>query len=184
MPIRCRRIPPRTARPGWRRRSSCSRGSWTSACRWISKGSRMTKAWGAVAFAALLTLTACKQAAAPSPAHSPVPDRQVTFNEQIAPILFEHCASCHRPIDGSPPRTASNDPKDPLCVAGAPFSLLDYPSARAHAREIATATATRAMPPWLPEPDVHFANERRLRDEQIALIQRWVERGTPEGDAS
>lgn len=144
----------------------------------------MTKAWGAVAFAALLTLTACKQAAAPSPAHSPVPDRQVTFNEQIAPILFEHCASCHRPIDGSPPRTASNDPKDPLCVAGAPFSLLDYPSARAHAREIATATATRAMPPWLPEPDVHFANERRLRDEQIALIQRWVEQGTPEGDAS
>jgi tetratricopeptide (TPR) repeat protein len=43
---------------------------------------------------------------------------------------------------------------------------------------------TRAMPPWLPEPDVHFANERRLTNEQIALIQRWVEGGAPEGDAS
>ena len=72
-----------------------------------------------------------------------------------------------------------------LCVAGAPFSLLDYESARARAREIAEATLTRAMPPWLPEAGHgEFLNARRLRDDQIALIQRWVEQGAPEGDAA
>ena len=143
--------------------------------------------WGAAACAALLTLAGCRQTPPPKPDRSSAPSRIVTFNEHIAPILFAHCASCHRPINAAQPtgaRAASNDPKDPLCVAGAPFSLLDYASARAHAGEIATATATRAMPPWLPDRDVHFANERRLSDEQIALIQRWTEQGTPEGDPS
>ena len=41
------------------------------------------------------------------------------------------------------------------------------------------------MPPWLPERgDVAFANERRLRDDQIAMIQQWVEDGSPEGEAA
>jgi tetratricopeptide (TPR) repeat protein len=70
-----------------------------------------------------------------------------------------------------------------LCVAGAPFPLLDYASAQARADEIAQATLTRAMPPWLPEPGHgELLNPRRLNDEQIALIQKWVEQGTPEGD--
>jgi len=39
------------------------------------------------------------------------------------------------------------------------------------------------MPPWLPEPGHgELLNPRRLNDEQIALIQKWVEQGTPEGD--
>jgi Flp pilus assembly protein TadD len=68
-------------------------------------------------------------------------------------------------------------------VAGAPFALLDYETVRAHAQEIAQATATRAMPPWLPEHGkIRFVNQRRLRDDQIALIQRWVDQGALEGD--
>jgi len=103
----------------------------------------------------------------------------VSFNKDIAPILFNNCATCHRPIEGSP----SVKGGDVLCVAGAPFSLLDYESARARAREIAEATLTRAMPPWLPEAGHgDFVNARRLDDDQIALIQRWVEQGAPEGD--
>ena len=39
------------------------------------------------------------------------------------------------------------------------------------------------MPPWPPEPGHgDFAGERRLSDEQIALIQRWVGGGRAEGD--
>ena len=61
--------------------------------------------------------------------------------------------------------------------------MLDYASARARANEIAEATLTRAMPPWLPEAGHgDFFNPRRLQDDQIALIQRWVEQGAPEGD--
>ena len=111
--------------------------------------------------------------------------RVVTFNKDIAPILYTNCTTCHRPIDGG----SAARPRPPgvgeLCVAGAPFSLLDYASAHAHAEEIAEATRTRAMPPWLPEPSHgRFVNERRLRDDQIALIQQWVTQGAPEGDAA
>src|SRR5262245_25100261 len=117
--------------------------------------------------------------------------RSVTFNADIAPILFHNCASCHRPIENPPsPKGDPASPKplakaggDPICVAGAPFSVLDYDSVRRHARAISSAVQRRAMPPWLPEPGHgDFAGERRLRDDQIALIAKWVESGAPEGN--
>src|SRR6185436_6095763 len=72
---------------------------------------------------------------------------------------------------------------DPICIAGAPFPLLEYRDARAHAAEIAGATARRVMPPWLPERGYgSFVNARGLTDDQIAILQRWVEQGAAEGD--
>ena len=108
------------------------------------------------------------------PAH-PAPGAQqaadskssVTFNRDIAPILFHSCAMCHRPGEA------------------APFSLLTYSDAKKHARQIADATRSRAMPPWLPEPqDLKFSEELRLADAEIVLIQHWVEQGAIEGDPS
>jgi len=58
----------------------------------------------------------------------------VTFSKDIAPVLFERCAGCHRP-EGS-----------------APFSLLTYRDARSRAAQLADVTAARTMPPWQPEP--------------------------------
>ena len=110
--------------------------------------------------------------------------RAPTFSD-IAPILFDNCASCHRPIDNAAPRPAatSGSADDPICVAGAPFSVLDYEAVRRNARRIASAVQRRAMPPWLPEPGHGvFAGERRLSDDQIALIAKWVESGAPEGN--
>ena len=41
------------------------------------------------------------------------------------------------------------------------------------------------MPPWLPDPGTpRFLDERRLSDAQVALIQRWVAAGAPEGDST
>ena len=91
--------------------------------------------------------------------------RPVTFNEHIAPILFEHCAPCHRPGQV------------------APFSLLTYADARTRATSIADVTRRRYMPPWKPEFGYgDFADARRLRDDQIALIERWVKDGRREGE--
>ncbi len=91
--------------------------------------------------------------------------RVVTYNEQIAPILNEHCVSCHRPD------------------AVAPFSLSTYAEVRARARMVANVTQRRVMPPWKPAPGVaRFRGERRLSGDQIDLIQRWVAAGAPEGD--
>jgi hypothetical protein len=88
-----------------------------------------------------------------------------TFNTDIAPILYEHCATCHRPGQV------------------APFPLLDYQDAAKRAGLIATVTAKRLMPPWKAEAGYgHFRDERRLSDQQISLIQHWAENGAPEGD--
>jgi mono/diheme cytochrome c family protein len=89
---------------------------------------------------------------------------QVTFNRDIAPILFHYCASCHRPGESGP------------------FPLLTYKDAKSHARQIAAVTQSRFMPPWLPEPnEFKFADELRLSDAQLATVEKWVEQGAAEG---
>ncbi|MDB6153424.1 MAG: hypothetical protein JWL90_1877 [Chthoniobacteraceae bacterium] len=88
-----------------------------------------------------------------------------TFTEHIAPLVYEKCAGCHR--DGQ----------------GAPFTLLTYAQVKKRALQIADITDDRVMPPWHAEHGVvDYANDRSLNDEQIALIRRWVDAGTPEGD--
>jgi len=100
-------------------------------------------------------------------AAAPVPAAQVTFNRDIAPIIFRTCSTCHRPGEA------------------APFSLLNYSDAKKHARQIAEVTRLRSMPPWLPEPQkLKFADELRLTDAEIDSIERWVEQGAVEGAAA
>jgi hypothetical protein len=90
-----------------------------------------------------------------------------TFNKDIAPILYENCATCHRPGEV------------------APFSLLTYQDASKRASLIATVTQKRYMPPWKPEPGFgNFDHVRRLTDDQIARIQEWAQAGAPEGEAA
>ena len=108
----------------------------------------------------------CDGARSLDPARGPAPE-PVTFNKHIAPIVFHDCAPCHRPGEAGP------------------FSLLGYADVRQRAADVARVTAARYMPPWPPEPGYgEFAGQRRLTDEQVALIQRWVREGTPEGVAS
>src|SRR5208282_4892517 len=97
---------------------------------------------------------------------APVSAPQVTFNREIAPIVFRSCATCHRPGEA------------------APFSLLTYSDVKRHARQIAEVTQARTMPPWLPEPQkLKLADTLRLPDAQIKLFRDWVEQGALEGDA-
>lgn len=152
-----------------------------------------TVPWLAVVLLLAAAVAACRGAATPEDRRHETVPRIVTFNDDIAPILFTHCATCHRPIDGTGTPAgsgravagAATADGGPLCVAGAPFSLLDYESARINAKAVATATRSRTMPPWLPEPGHGvFLDERRLTDAQIALIQQWIAQGAPEGDAA
>jgi len=44
-------------------------------------------------------------------------------------------------------------------------------------------TASRAMPPWKPEPGFgEFEGSRRLTNQQIAVFQRWLDDGLQEGN--
>jgi Flp pilus assembly protein TadD len=90
---------------------------------------------------------------------------EVTFARDVAPLVYDACASCHR--EGGP----------------APFSLITYDQVRRRATQIANVTRTGFMPPWKAAPESgDFVGQRRLSAREIQRIQRWVEEGTPEGD--
>lgn len=88
-----------------------------------------------------------------------------TFTRDVAPILFHHCSSCHRPNEVGP------------------FPLLTYADARKRGRQLADVTSRRVMPPWKPvKGHGEFQFDRSLTDEQIAVFRKWHEAGMPEGD--
>ena len=93
----------------------------------------------------------------------PRPRGQLTFTKDIAPLMFQHCAGCHRPGEA------------------APFSLLNYQEVKKHAADIASVTARRYMPPWLPDSAPgEFLGDRRLSADQIGVIQQWAAEGAAE----
>jgi Tfp pilus assembly protein PilF len=92
--------------------------------------------------------------------------RPLSYGRDIAPIIYRRCAACHRPGEAGP------------------FPLLTYTDVKKRARLIAEVTASRYMPPWLPQPGYgDFADERRLSDDEIDRIAEWVKQGAPEGQA-
>jgi mono/diheme cytochrome c family protein len=88
-----------------------------------------------------------------------------TFSRDVAPILYQNCANCHRPGEI------------------APMSLLSYKDARPWARAIRDRVSAGTMPPWHADPAYgQFANDRRLNDADKDTILRWVDGGAPEGN--
>ena len=119
--------------------------------------------------AALVAAGVCGGAAAGVARAAPAAAEQaggpVTFARDVAPLLRARCVACHRPNGIGP------------------FSLTTYAEARARADALAAAAAARRMPPWKPVPGHgRFRDERRLADEEIALLARWAAAGAPEGD--
>jgi tetratricopeptide (TPR) repeat protein len=95
----------------------------------------------------------------------PAEPRPVTFAQDVAPIVFAKCSSCHHPGEA------------------APFSLLTYDDVRRRARQIVEVTQKRFMPPWLPtEGHGDFANSRRLSDGELEILRRWVDGGAERVD--
>lgn len=89
----------------------------------------------------------------------------LTFAKHIAPIVYESCSDCHRPGEAGP------------------FPLLSYSDVRKRARQIVRVTASRYMPPWLPEAEPgEFLGQRRLDPTQLGHLAQWVEEGCAEGD--
>src|SRR5256885_16143226 len=107
--------------------------------------------------AAGILLVGCLFAAQLLAADSVGPKEQVTSNKHIAPLVFERCAGCHHPGEV------------------APFPLLSYGDVKKRAKQIAEVTASRFMPPWKTvEGYGRFLDERRLSNDEIGLIARWV----------
>jgi mono/diheme cytochrome c family protein len=120
---------------------------------------------GVVIFAGLFPLWLTAGVEAGDKAGAARAEGSLTFNKDIAPLVFQRCASCHRPGEV------------------APFPLLEYRDVSKRAKLIQAVIEDRSMPPWKPEPGFgHFADDRRLTDAQLAMIARWIKEGMPEGD--
>ena len=119
-----------------------------------------TKFLVVLASSTLLALTASGRSHAQQPAGG-----APAFSKDVAPILYKHCVTCHRPGEI------------------APMSLLTYEQARPYARAIANAVANRTMPPWHAEaPAGTFHNERALSDRERTTLTEWAASGAANGD--
>jgi hypothetical protein len=93
-----------------------------------------------------------------------------TYHQDVAPMLVEHCGSCH--YEGGI----------------GPFSVYDYESAKSWAPAMDLAIDDGSMPPWFAEttpecqPRIPFADDPRLADADKQLFDDWIAAGTPEGD--
>jgi hypothetical protein len=97
----------------------------------------------------------------------PPPKPEVSYWQDVAPIVFERCVQCHQ--EGGI----------------APFRLDRYEDAKIYAAAAALAVKERTMPPYLVTADGScgsFDEPPVLTDAEIATIERWAEIGAPEGD--
>ncbi len=87
-----------------------------------------------------------------------------TFNRDIAPIVWNRCASCHRPGQAGP------------------FSLLSYSDAAKRAKSIRTVVSSGYMPPWPPAAGHgEFAGDRSLTPEERRTLLAWLDGDLPQG---
>lgn len=125
----------------------------------------MTVRFGSLVVAAAVTL-AGGALGAQNPSAPPT-QAAPTFSKDVAPILYDHCVSCHRPGEIGP------------------MSLITYTDARPWARSISRKVVSRVMPPWFADPNIGtFSNERRLSQADIDTIVSWVDGGTREGNTA
>lgn len=90
-----------------------------------------------------------------------------TLVRDVAPVLYKHCVTCHRP-GGS-----------------GPFSFLDEAVVRKRSQLIAEVVASGEMPPWLPaEGEIKLALARRLSAADREVLQVWAAAGAPRGEGA
>src|SRR5262249_36871332 len=79
----------------------------------------------------------------------------VTFTKDVAPIVFNKCANCHR------------------LGEVAPMPLTSYAETRPWSKAIREEVVGRSMPPWYADPHtstLKFSNDRRLSQKESDTI--------------
>ena len=91
--------------------------------------------------------------------------KEVTYAEQVAPVLQKHCWQCHQ-TGGS-----------------APFALTSYKQVSARAEALAEVVAQQRMPPWFASHEFGpFVNRRGMSDEERQIVIDWARGGAAAGD--
>lgn len=93
-----------------------------------------------------------------------------TWHGEVGPLVMERCGACHsdRGIG--------------------PFSVEDFETAASWGPAMVDAVREGRMPPFAAvrsdecEPNEWYKDDNRLSQEELELLEAWVEAGTPEGD--
>lgn len=89
----------------------------------------------------------------------------VTFSQQVAPIIYNHCTNCHRPGEI------------------APFSLTNYNEVKSWGGMIQYTTGIKYMPPWKAEEGYqNYQHQNYLTTAEIQTLSDWVDQGMVQGD--
>jgi peroxiredoxin len=94
-----------------------------------------------------------------------LPGKNISYANQIAPMLADNCVTCHR-------------------TGGiGPFPMSSYAIVQGFSPMIRAVLLTRRMPPWHADPHVGtFQGARSLTKEQTQTLVHWIEAGSPRGD--
>jgi hypothetical protein len=89
-----------------------------------------------------------------------VPD----YSQDVAPVVIENCATCHR--DGGI----------------GPFALNSYDMLKGWSPMIREVLLTKRMPPTQVDPSVgHFSNARYISNDDLQTLVHWIDAGSPRG---
>ncbi len=89
----------------------------------------------------------------------------LSFNKDIAPIIFKNCTPCHRSGEAGP------------------FTFENYADVRKKSKTILKVIQTGLMPPWPADTSYqHYVGERYLTAVEKKMIIEWVNAGCKEGD--
>lgn len=90
-------------------------------------------------------------------------ESNLSFQNDIGPIIWNNCSSCHNP-DGA-----------------GPFDLISYSDIKKKANTIKEVINTGYMPPWPADTLANtFIGEKKLNQNEIKLITEWIDSGAPE----
>jgi hypothetical protein len=89
---------------------------------------------------------------------------RISYAKTIAPMLIDHCVTCHR------------------SGGIGPWPMSSYAMVYGFAPMIREVVRTQRMPPWHADPHyLPFKNDRSLSNEQVKTLVHWVEAGAPRG---
>lgn len=116
---------------------------------------RLLCVFSCIAFSGFFACVAFAQDAAGTP----------TYAKEVSRLMQAKCADCHHP------------------GGIGPFSLLTYRQTKGWSEMIKEVVTQRRMPPWHADPTVgKFRNDRRLTDQEIDTIVKWIDAGEPMGN--
>lgn len=96
------------------------------------------------------------------------PHAEITFNQDVGPIIYERCTRCHRENE----------------VAGELFKFKSFETIVPHAETILGVVEDRVMPPWRGGLSGKFRNDFSMDGNDIWMIRSWAKSGAKMGEGA